>query len=194
MKEYEEKKLKLEIKELKKNWFIRTDNLKLVLTAMFLIFTVYFTYKTGILDSRKESLRLEGNRLMEKNAEFIKKKGDLQNEIKLKKDRLLYMRSVNEKIQRRLTESTTNEEKLKIAKLRAENKTEEIIIFYKSKLDSLKMTIIKSKELQNAWTDQDGNVFRDQNGNVLRSQDDNFLTDENGDFVTDENGNRIRIK
>jgi hypothetical protein len=194
MKEYEEKKLKLEIKELKKNWFIRTDNLKLVLTAMFLIFTVYFTYKTGILDSRKESLRLEGNRLMEKNAEFIKKKGDLQNEIKLKKDSLLYMRSVNEKIQRRLTESTTNEEKLKIAKLRAENKTEEIIIFYKSKLDSLKMTIIKSKELQNAWTDQDGNVFRDQNGNVLRSQDDNFLTDENGDFVTDENGNRIRIK
>ena len=186
MKEYEEEKLKLEIKELKRNWFIRTDNLKLLVTIAFLIFTGIFTYSTGLLDVTRSELRSEGNILMLDIKEFKQEKSGLKNEISLKKDSLMNMRLVNTKIQKRLTESTSNEEKLKIAKLRAENKTEEIIIFYKSKLDSLKMTIIKSKELQNAWTDQDGNV--------RMAQDGEYLPDENGDFATDENGKRIRVK
>ena len=32
MKKFEEEKLELEIKELKRNWFIRPDNLRLILT------------------------------------------------------------------------------------------------------------------------------------------------------------------
>lgn len=183
MMKLEKEKRELEIKELKRRWFQRADYLKLVLTAIILVVTVYLTNKTGILDSRKENLRLESNILILDIKEFKLEKSGLKNEISLKKDSLMNMRRVNKKIQKRLIESTSNEEKLKIAKLRAENKTEEIIIFYKSKVDSLKMTIIKSKELQNAWTDQDGNKLTDQDGNYLML---------NGEYAT-INGQRIKV-
>lgn len=163
----EEEKLELEIKELKRSSYWKPEYLKIYLTLAFLVFTLVIAYKTGILDLKSENLKLERNRLVLEIADFEKEKIEVQNQIRALKDSLKNISQINHITQKQLLESYKKHEKLLIEKFRSENRTEEIISYYKNKLDSLRSSIVKIQSADKALTDQDGNILTDQDGNAL---------------------------
>lgn len=136
----EEKKLKLEINELKRPWYKKSSN---IITLSIAAITFGLTYYTGLIDIEKAKLIADKKKLI---SDITKVKTEIK-EIKTEKRHLqeslkVFKYSVESSKRKEIEYKTKYKEyqirdMLYIQGLRDKNKKDEIIKYYKSKLDSI---------------------------------------------------------
>ena len=116
-RDLEKEKLRLEIVELKKPWYKKSNYLGILLSFTIAIFTIIWTFKSGIFDKKYENLKLERNILTIEIKEFNVRKDSIQKAYYLTKDSLKKLRNDFKTKELELSRNYQEKEKLIIDKL-----------------------------------------------------------------------------
>ncbi len=114
-----EEKINLEIKELKRPWYKKSSN---IITLSIAVITFGLTLRSGIVETTRKELQAE-KQLLRDSIQIFK---DSINTVKIKNNE--YQKAFNEYQQKEMSY---------LQELREKNKKDEIIEYYKNKLDSL---------------------------------------------------------
>ena len=132
----EKEKLGLEIKDLRTRWFLKPSYLSIMLTATIAIVTFIATVRSGIIDTERKTLELRKAVLEKDIKDFEAERKTLVDSIVVFKDSVSGLKSREREYLTKYKEYQ-RKERLYIQKLRDENKKDEIIEYYKSRLDSM---------------------------------------------------------
>lgn len=165
--ELEQKKLELEIKELRKPFYCKSNYLIIIPTLVLAVFSIVISSKSRIFDVKNENLKLEKNILTNDIAHFQHKRDSIQESFESMVDSISWLKNAVKTKEFELTQNYNEKSRLIIDKLRVENKTEEIIRYYKGQLDSLTKLVIKRKALDDAISDEEGNFILTEDGKYL---------------------------
>lgn len=137
----EEEKLKLEIKELKRPWYKKSSN---IITLSIAVISIGLTLRSGIVETTRKELESEKAKLISDTTKLNKEKRHLQESIKVFKYSIENSKRKEIEYKTKYKEYQLRE-MLYIQRLRDKNKKDEIIKYYKSKLDSIMKIKIYNK-------------------------------------------------
>ncbi len=179
----EKQKLLEEIKVLKQPLLKKISFWASIAPIIVALSAIFFAYKSNLfdLDSKIQELKKEN---LEKGYNLLKNKEDkLDSNYQRKADSLNH---INSNIVNYSTEMSIQYHKLEsqqVAKLKSKD---EIISYYKMKVDSLTNLIIKSKSIKKML----GEFNKDFNGKGFNK---GYLTDDKGNVITDDKGHPILV-
>lgn len=161
----EKEKLKLEIVELRRHWLVRNPvYLSILFNFLVVGFTGLWTFKSGILDVRKENLELDKKALVLDIKEFHAKKDSIAMQYNRAIDSLNLLKKI---LKTKEIELAKNYKKLEVQNIDRLKTKDEIINYYKSKLDSLTTLIIKNSAINKGLTDGKGNYITTSDGQII---------------------------
>lgn len=179
----EKEKFKLEILELKKEWYKKVHIWSVILPSLFAVITIIiWTIPSGLLDTKYENLKLEKNILTLDIKEFQGKKDSIIRQYKMAVDSLSKLKTELTKKEIILSNNYKKRETKIVDKLKSKD---EIINYYKSRLDSLTTLIIKNSAIIKSLKNNKGSFSSDFDDSFSHSK---ILTDEKGNYLTTEDG------